>query len=171
MVELRLAVAADAEELAMLQREYMRELFDKPWGGTVEKLARDLEEQRLSAALAIHSAEIVGFVAWTDGYDMHHCVRGGEMIDLYVRRRFRGVGRSAQLVAFACGEIAKSGGVYIKGTAVASAAPLYNRVAGGWDCREMILGGRAFRTVAANAGATPREIVRGLPKPEWNQEP
>jgi hypothetical protein len=35
----------------------------------------------------------------------------------------------------------------------------------------MILGGRAFRTVAANAGATPREIVRGLPKPEWNQEP
>lgn len=173
MVQIRLASAEDADLLGQLQSEYMRELFDKPWGGSSDALARDLNENRLSAALAIDSRRRapVGFVAWTFGYDMHHCVRGGEMIDLYVRPDHRGIGRSAQLVAVACNEIAKSGGVFIKGTAVASAVSLYKRVAWGWDCREMILGGRAFRTVAEKAGATPREIIRSLPKPEWNHEP
>jgi hypothetical protein len=60
MVEIRAAGAWDAEDLAELQREYMRELFDKRWGGTVEKLGRDLEEGRLSAALAIARSIVEG---------------------------------------------------------------------------------------------------------------
>jgi GNAT superfamily N-acetyltransferase len=109
-------------------------------------------------------------VTWEPAYDVHHCVHGGGVCELYVVPEHRGRAVAAQLIAFVCAQIAATGGKYIKGTAVASAAPLYNRVAWGWDCREVILGGRAFRTFADLAGASAREIVRNLPDPASNHE-
>jgi GNAT superfamily N-acetyltransferase len=146
----------------------MSELFRKPWGGHVDQLSADMTAERVHIAVAIESGEPCGFIAWSDDYDIHHCVRGASVCELYVDPRRRGAGIAAQLVAFACRQVSDGGGAFLKGTAVPSAVKLYDRVAWGWDCREMIVGGRAFRALAKLAGARPREIARGLPDPASN---
>jgi GNAT superfamily N-acetyltransferase len=163
-VDVRLATADDLPHVATLIDAGMVELYRRRWGGTVARLAADLAAGRLAIAIAGDA----GYIAWQPAYDIHHAIRGGEVDELYVAPARRGHGVAAQLVAFACGEIARDGGAFLRGTAVASAAPLYDRVASGWDCREVCLGGKAFRTFAALAGASARAIVRGLPDPAWN---
>jgi GNAT superfamily N-acetyltransferase len=163
---IRRATPDDAPVAGGMIDAYMRELFGKPWSGTPARLALDLASGHLAIALAGDT----GFLAWAPAYDLHHCVRGGEVADLYVTPAARGRGLAAQLVAFVCAELARGGGVFLRGAAVAGAAALYDRVAWGWDCREVILGGRAFRTFAALAGQSARAIVRGLPPAAWNHE-
>jgi GNAT superfamily N-acetyltransferase len=165
-VDVRLATAADLPTVATLVDAGMVELYGRRWGGTIERLAADLAAGRVVVALAA----TIGYIAWGPAYDLHHAIRGGVVDELYIAPAHRGHGIAAQLVAFACGEIERGGGVFLRGTAVASAAPLYDRVAWGWNCREVILGGRAFRTFAALAGASARAIVRGLPDPGWNHQ-
>jgi GNAT superfamily N-acetyltransferase len=165
-MQIRLAISADLPRVAELIAAGMRELYDRPWGGTVERLAADVAAGRVTIAVAGD----LGYIAWAPAYDLHHTVRGGEVDELYVAPARRGRGVAPQLIAFACAEIERAGGVFLRGTAVASAAALYDRVAWGWNCREVTIGGRAFRTIAALAGASPRAIVRGLPDPRWNHE-
>ncbi|MGE5186300.1 MAG: GNAT family N-acetyltransferase [Acidobacteriota bacterium] len=165
-MDIRIATVDDAAPLAALLDEYMTELWARTWAGKLPQLVADLAAGRVRAALCD-----AGFIAWNDDYDLHHCVRGASLCDLFVRRSARGRGVAPALIAFACREIQATGGVFLRGTAVASAVKLYARVGWGWDCREVTLGGRAFRAIAALAGASPRELVRGLPDPAWNHEP
>jgi GNAT superfamily N-acetyltransferase len=167
MANIRLALESELATVGELIGACMHESYRRTWNGSVEALAQDIRDRRVTAALA---ADAIGMITWEPSYDLHHCVHGGNVCELYVVPGHRGYGIAAQLVAFACQEVATGGGRYLKGTAVASAAPLYNRVAWGWDCREVILGGRAFRTFADLAGASAREIVRNLPDPAWNHE-
>jgi GNAT superfamily N-acetyltransferase len=165
-IRLATPTEADATTAGGLIDACMRELFAKSWSGTGAQLAADLAAGHIAIALARDA----GFISWAPGYDLHHCVRGGEVADLYVTPAARGSGLVAQLVAFACAEVARSGGVFLRGTAVASAAPLYRRVAWSWSSDEIILGGRAFRALADLAGQPARTIVRGLPPPAWNHQ-
>jgi GNAT superfamily N-acetyltransferase len=171
MICIRPATRSDLEPVGAMIDACMVELFDRRWSGTVDRLAADLDAGRVAIAIAIAGDRLVGFIAWNSDYDLHHCVRGGTVCELYVDPTCRARGVAAQLVAFACGDIRRGGGVFLKGTAVRAAAPLYDRVAWGWDCREVILGGRAFRTFADLAGAPARAIVSGLPARAWNDEP
>jgi GNAT superfamily N-acetyltransferase len=168
-MHVRIASADDLPLFAELLDACMLELFSKRWSGTIDHLAADLAAGVVQIAIA-GDREPIGFVAWAPAYDLHHCVRGGEICDLYVRPSARGRAVAPALIAFACRQVELDGGIFIRGTAVANAVPLYARVAWGWDCREIILGGRAFRTVADLAGASPRELARGLPDPAWNHE-
>jgi GNAT superfamily N-acetyltransferase len=170
MITVRLADSEDIEDAGRMIGACMTELFGKRWSGTTARLAADLSAGRVRIALAVAERPI-GLIAWNDDYDIHHCVTGGTTCELYVEPAYRGRAIAAKLIAFACREIERGGGVFIKGTAVASAAPLYDRIAWGWDCREVILGGRAFRTLAGLVDATPRQLVRSLPDPAWNHEP
>ena len=169
----RVVEPRDVPALAALNRRYMAELFGRPWKGTEERLAADLFEDRVvAAALAERRGAAVGFVAWSPAYDLHHCIRGALLADLYVEPAARGAAVALALVARACAEVRAAGGVYLVGTAVGDRpARLYARVAETWPTVEAILGGRAFRTFADLAGASPRDLVRGLPLPAWNREP
>jgi GNAT superfamily N-acetyltransferase len=170
---IRLVRPDDVPALAALNVRYMRELFGRAWNGTPERLAADLFVDRVvSAAVAERDGALVGFVAWTPAYDLHHCIRGGAICDLYVEPPWRGLGVALQLLAACCAEVRAAGGIYLVGTAVGTGpARLYARAAATWPTVEAILGGRAFRTIADLAGAPARAIVRGLPSPAWNHEP
>jgi GNAT superfamily N-acetyltransferase len=168
-MRIHLATRDDVPALVTLNDAYMRELFRRPWNGTAEQLAVDLAEGVVHAAV---TEARDAFVAWNDAYDLHHCIRGASICDLYVPPAARGRGIAACLLAFAAARIAERGGTYLVGTIAGDrSGPLAARVAEGWPTREFILGGRAFRAVAALEGATPRELARSMPPVAWNNEP
>jgi GNAT superfamily N-acetyltransferase len=170
VVSVRLAAASDGAVLASLISAYMKETFDRPWGGSLEALQRDAG--RVECLLAVDAAP-VGFAAWTPAYDLHHCMPGGDLIDLYVEPAWRGRGVAAMLVTSVAKRIQERGGRYLSGMSVGAEATeqFYRRLAMRFPGAACIVGGRAFRTLAELSGRSPREIVRGLPDPSWNYMP
>lgn len=169
----RPAAPGDVPMLARMLEDYLRETYGAAWHGTPEALLRDgfggEMEMLVSAA---GDGRVTGFAAWTRAYDLHHCVSGGEVIDLYVVPETRGRGVALALLSALADEVRRRGGVFIKGSAVSDAAvrKLYARFAvinPGVDC---IVGGRAFRRLAELSGRPAREVLRSLPEPAWNYE-
>jgi GNAT superfamily N-acetyltransferase len=150
----------------------MLETYHSEWRGSVAGLLQDGFGARFRALIAAVADEAVGFVAWERSYDLHHCLSGGHILDLYVAHRHRARGIAVQLIARAAGVVHSEGGAFIKGGAVESgtAFRLYGRFAPAFG-NEYILGGKAFRHLAAQANLPLRELVRSLPKREWNFEP
>lgn len=162
---------ADAPALVILLQAYMQETYQDLWHSSEEALRQDARGQRCILHLALTREEQpIGFLAWTPSYDLHHCVSGAEVLDLYVvpERRGRGV---ALLLGCATAEISCCGGRYMKGTVVesGSARQLYTRF-GACDASGCIISGRAFRRLAELAGCSVREISRRLPERAWNYE-
>jgi GNAT superfamily N-acetyltransferase len=93
-MEIRLATSGDVPALAALNDAYMRELFARPWNGTAERLAADLDDGVVHAAL---TEARDAFVAWHDAYDLHHCIRGASICDLYVPPAAHGLGVGYEL--------------------------------------------------------------------------
>ena len=92
----------------------MRESFDRPWGGTRESLEHDgfgFEFETLVAENLHHS--LIGFASWRPSYDLHHCVSGGELMDLYVQPEHRGFGIAAALIVGVAEETKERGGCYL----------------------------------------------------------
>jgi len=167
--------AAKTEELARvgeLLGEYMRELFLRPWGGTVERLERDVLAREVQVQVAIVDESIEGFAFWRWTYDVHHCVKGAELMDLSVRRAHRGRGLGPSLIFAVMKEVAAGGGVFLKGQGVSKTGDsLYERVAMQFAGTEFIVGGRAFRELVGLAGKPWREVLRALPPRTANHEP
>jgi GNAT superfamily N-acetyltransferase len=159
----------DLPEVAELLRAFMRETFDKPWNGSERALARDAFGKELYMAVA--GEPPLGFIGWTRAYDLHHCISGASICDMYVAPKHRGRGVAIELVCFAAAQIKNDGGIFIQGQAVPGREEEYSRIAMSFPGASCIIGGRAFRTLADLAGKTPREIARMLPKREWNFEP
>jgi GNAT superfamily N-acetyltransferase len=127
----------------------MLETYHSEWRGSVAGLLQDGFGARFRALIAaVH------------------------ILDLYVAHRHRARGIAVQLIARAAGVVHSEGGAFIKGGAVESgtAFRLYGRFAPAFG-NEYILGGKAFRHLAAQANLPLRELVRSLPKREWNFEP
>ena len=162
----------DLQALPAILRAYMRETYDAVWHGSAEALARDVAAGRCGILVAEAEGEVVGVVAWTRSYDLHHCVAGGEVIDLYVVPAQRGRGIAPALLCAAAEAVRADGGSYIKGAAVPTGAGgrLYGRVAVCHPEAACIVGGRAFRHLAGLAGRPPREVLRSLPDRAWNHE-
>jgi GNAT superfamily N-acetyltransferase len=173
MVAFRAATADDVSALVQLLGEYMRELFDGIWNGNPEALARDGFGAHFDVVVATRAGERVGFAAWRSTYDLHHCIRGGEILDLYLRAELRGRGVALQFVAAVAAAVRARGGRFIKGHAAGSARTrqLYERVAVAFEGADCIVGGRAFRTLADLDGEPAREMIRRLPEKGWNFEP
>jgi GNAT superfamily N-acetyltransferase len=150
----------------------MLETYHKEWRGSVNGLLQDGFGARFRTLIAALAEQAVGFLAWEISYDLHHCLCGGHILDLYVAHRHRSRGIAVQLIARAAGIIRSEGGAFIKGGAVdgGTGARLYGRFAPSFG-NDYILGGKAFRHLAAQANLPVRKLVRSMPKREWNFEP
>lgn len=171
-IRIRPLAPPDIAGLHSLFDAYMREAYGAPWNGSAEALQHDALGQKCSVYLALAPDEsLIGFLAWTSSYDLHHCVPGAEALDLYVDRAWRGRGIALLLVCAAAAEIEGRGGLYLKGSAVETGTGrrLYSRF-GLCDAAGCIVGGRAFRQLAELSGRSVREVVRALPEPSWNYE-
>jgi GNAT superfamily N-acetyltransferase len=162
----------DVHTVATLLRAYMLETYNEEWRGSVTGLLHDGFGAHFRALIAMLADQAVGFLAWERSYDLHHCLTGGHVLDLYVIPRHRARGIAVQLLARAAGIIHSEDGAFIKGGAVESGtgSRLYGRFAPAFG-NDYILGGRAFRHLAAQSDLPIRKLVRSMPKRQWNFEP
>lgn len=172
-VPVRPARAEDISALVSLLRAFMREAFDAKWHGTPEALERDGLGARFELLVAEGRGGLIGFVAWEMTYDLHHCVRGGTVLDLYVEANSRGRGVALALFATLAARVRAQGGVYVRGQAVPKpeVQRAYERVCVLFPGADANVGGRAFRVLADLDGVPPREAIRRLPERAWNYEP
>jgi len=172
MYVIREASTDDVHRLAVLLRAYMLETYHEEWRGSVNGLLQDGFDAHFRAVIAALADRAVGFLAWERSYDLHHCLTGGHILDLYVADRHRARGIAVQLIARAAGIIHSEGGAFIKGGAVDSGtgSRLYRRFAPAFG-NDYILGGKAFRHLAAQSNLPVRKLVQSMPKREWNLEP
>ena len=160
------------DELVPLLRAYMQETYSDRWHGTAAALGTDLRD-RCAIEVAVSAADdLVAFLAWAPSYDLHHCVSGADVLDLYVVPPWRGRGVAVALMCAVAARVSKAGGVYLKGTAVAGGTGrrLYDRIAVCTATQDCIVGGRAFRRLASLAGEPVRAMIAGLPAADWNYE-
>ena len=171
---IRKANSDDVPRLSKLLADYMQETYHGAWGGNAELLEQHLTEKAIEFFLAETSNhEIVGFLAWSFSYDLHWCMKGGVIVDLYVCPEYRSRGAAVLLATELAAEIQKHGGTHLKGGAVESPAVhrLYSRIAMRLGENEYYVSGRAFRHLASLSGQGLREIVKNLPETAWNYEP
>lgn len=162
----------DAAQLAGLLDEYLQETFRRPFAGSVEALARDVLGREARTHVAVVDAELVGFAIWQSAYDVHHCVRGGQLLDLYVMKEYRGGAFAPELLLATLVAVKREGGVFLRGQGVSAQGDrLYDRFAMTFAGTEFIVGGRAFRELAALQGKPLREALRAIPPKSANFEP
>jgi GNAT superfamily N-acetyltransferase len=168
----RVAEPADADALVPLLRDYLRETYGAEWHGSADALRADAFGQACRMCVAESADGLIGFIAWTSFYDLHHCVRGAEALDLYVRPAERARGIAPALIFAAAQAVRDAGGRFLRGAVGGHGAAqrLYARVAicdPGMSC---IVSGRAFRCLADLAGQPLRTVARSLPEPAWSYE-
>ncbi|MBF2001808.1 MAG: GNAT family N-acetyltransferase [Synechococcales cyanobacterium M58_A2018_015] len=171
---IRNATPNDIPDLEELMTAFMQETFQRPWGGTTQKMAQDGFGAEFQLVVAeTENRQLVAFAAWIASYDLHHCIKGGEVIDLFVTPPHRGRGVAIQLITAIGTQIQQQGGVYIKGQAVEnpSAQRLYQRCAQCFPGADCYVSGRAFRRLTELSGQCLRDVVKNLPEPAWNCEP
>jgi GNAT superfamily N-acetyltransferase len=160
--------------LVQLLEAYMRETFKAPWHGSAEAVCRDGFGREFELHIATSGGEhVMGFLAWKKSYDLHHCLTGGEILDLYVSPDYRSRGVAPVLVCAVAAEILRRGDASVKGQAVENRVVqrLYARFAMCFPGADCIVGGRAFRHLAELAGRPTRVVARSLPEKSWNYEP
>ncbi len=171
-IQYRSATPADCALVACLLHDYMHETYSSTWHGSASKLNRDGFGAHFNMTVADVAQEIVGFVAWRSTYDLHHCMPGMEVIDMFVGPGDRGRGIAACLLACVAAQGAGAGATFMTGGAVdrGSARRLYGRSTMSYG-GQAYLSGRAFRAFAELAGASPRQLIKSLPPREWNLLP
>jgi GNAT superfamily N-acetyltransferase len=171
---IRKANRSDVTSLGGLLEAYMRETYQGAWGGSLQLLEQHLLDNEVKIIVAeTPDREVIGFVAWVASYDLHWCLKGGDVIDFFVRPSHRGRGAAVLLITELAGEIRKHGGVYFKGGAVDSPVVrrLYQKIAMCLPDGESYVSGRAFRRLAELSGESLRKIMREMPEAAWNHEP
>ncbi|HHP7243660.1 MAG TPA: N-acetyltransferase family protein [Elainellaceae cyanobacterium] len=171
---IRKATPDDIPRLEVLLMAFMQETFQRRWRGTPQKLLQDGFGAEFEMAVAeVSSQKLIAFAAWASSYDLHHCIKGGEVIDLFVDPAYRGQGVAVRLITAIATQIQQQGGSYIKGQAVENPAAqrLYQRCAKCFPGAECYVSGRAFQRLTELSGQQLREIVRNLPEQAWNFEP
>jgi GNAT superfamily N-acetyltransferase len=171
---IRKVQSSDILPLEQMLNAYVRETYEGEWGGNAERLQQDAFGGPVQILIAETARrEVIGFIAWIPTYDLHYCLKGGDVIDFYVSAAHRGRGVGLLLAVNASAAIQKEGGVFLKGGAVDNPAVLrsYSRLAmcpPGGECH---VSGRAFRHLAGLAGKSVREMIKTLPDVAWNHEP
>lgn len=172
--QVRPATLDDLPSLTALLEAYMQETFQRPWGGTPQKLAQDGFGAEFELVVAeAEPPTPIAFAAWGSHYDLHHCMKGGAIIDLFVDPAHRGRGVAAQLMIAIAAQVQQRGGEYLTGGAVdnPSAQRFYRRCAHSFSAVECYVSGRAFRQLAELSGQPLSDVVKNLPEVSWNYEP
>lgn len=167
----RIAHPDDADGIAGLLTEYVGGELGGLWQGSTVQLLRDGFGRSFELLLATaRDASLAGFVAFAHDYDLHVCMPGGRVMDLYVRPAHRGRGVAPALLASAAAEIQREGGRYMKGHAqtAPSTTRLYERCGVPFPGPEYTIAARAFRQLAGLAGADARRLAAELPEKAWN---
>lgn len=171
-MRVRRATLDDADALAALLADYLRESYGGHVGSSAEQLRRDVlgPRSRHHVLMAEGNGIAIGFVAWDLVYDMHWATAGAQVADLFVVPSHRGLGTSLALIASAAADVQTNGGAFLRGGAYdrESTRRSYARLAVVAPSGDTYLAGRAFRRVAELAGRPVREIIRALPPVEWN---
>ena len=170
----RTAERSDVPALLALLNPYMQETFGTPWQGSAEAINRDGFGNEFDTVVAVSgTAQIIGFASWTWSYDLHHCITGGDIIDLYVLPIHRGRGVAPALIFAIASQILRKGGKYVKGKAIENRVVqrLYKRLAVCFPGADCVVGGRAFRCLTELVGQPPKRAARSLPDKSWNYEP
>jgi len=158
--------------VAGLMRDYLEESFSVPFRGTVEALTRDALGLEANTLVAVDDEELVGFALWRRTWDAHHCLRGAELLDLYVEKNRRGGSVAPELLLAVVAAVAADGGVFLKGQGItAQGDRLYQRLAVIFPGTDFSVGGRAFRELARLEGKPLREVLAALPPKSANYEP
>ena len=171
---IRPAFQNDFVHLEKLLDFYMRATYQTVWSGTAEELERDALINEFEAVVAENlNGEIVGFTAWVLTYDLHHCMKGGEVIDMFVCPQNRGRGVALLMAISVASAVQKRGGMFLKGGAVDNRVVrrFYGRMAMCFPDGTSYISGRAFRHLAGLKGKSLRKIIRNLPQQLWNYEP
>jgi GNAT superfamily N-acetyltransferase len=169
----RSATLADVDVVVALLRDYMQETYGRPWHGSRGALIADGFGARFKLMVAEASAnDVVAFAAWQLSYDLHHCLLGADVLDMFVAPSHRGLALPVILMASVAAQSREAGAVFLKGQAVPKAGVqnLYERIAMAFPGADCIVGGRAFRALAELAGQPPRFVVQHLPDKSWNYE-
>jgi len=96
---IRNATPDDMLALEKLLTAFMQETSQGLWGGTTQKLAQDGFGAEFQMVVAkAENQQLVAFAAWISSYDLHHCIKGGEIIDMFVEPAHRGRGVVIQLI-------------------------------------------------------------------------
>ena len=171
---IRMANRSDAPSLGELLKAYMRETYHGAWGGNIQQLEQHLlgNEVGIIVAEALNR-EVVGFVAWVASYDLHWCLKGGDVIDFFVCPSHRGRGAAILLITGLARDVQEHGGTYLKGGAVDNPVVrrLYQKIAMNLPDGESYVSGKAFRRLAELSGKSLREIIKQMPEAAWNHEP
>jgi GNAT superfamily N-acetyltransferase len=165
---------SDILPLEQMLNTYMRETYDGAWAGSAERLKQDAFGGPVQIFVAETTRrEVIGFIAWIPTYDLHYCLKGGDVIDFFVSASHRGRGAGLLLAVNASAEIQKQGGAFLKGGAVDNPVVRrsYSRLAMCLAGDECYVSGRAFRHLAGLSGKSVREIIKNLPDAAWNHEP
>ena len=111
---IRNATLEDTPNLQKLLMAFMQETFQRPWGGTPQKLEQDGLGAEFQMVIAeAENYPLVAFAAWISSYDLHYCMKGGQVIDLFVEPAHRGRGIAVRLITEIALQIQQQGGVYI----------------------------------------------------------
>jgi GNAT superfamily N-acetyltransferase len=170
---IRKPTRADVSQIEKLLAAYMSETYKGTWGGNAERLEQDLFDGIFEMLVAENNArQIIGFIAWTTAYDLHWCLKGGDIIDFYVLPEKRGRGIGLLLAVELAAEIQRRGGKFLKGGAVENEAVrrFYGRIAMLLPNGDCYLSGRAFRHFAGLSEKSVREVIRNLPETDWNYQ-
>jgi ribosomal protein S18 acetylase RimI-like enzyme len=168
--QIRKARPTDFPQLKNLLDGY----YQGNWRGKIGQLERDFAEGVFEIFVAeTKSKELVGFIVWAMTYDLNWCMKGGDIIDFYVSTEHRGRGAALLLTVEIAAEIQKRSGRFLKGGAAnAVVRRFYERIAMCQPDGECYVSGRAFRHLAGLSGEkSAREIIKNLPKTEWNYQP
>jgi GNAT superfamily N-acetyltransferase len=165
---IRVATDADIEPLSFLLRDYTREAFSVDWPCESDRL-RDALTGIVTILLAVTPQGIVGFVAAVDDYDLHHCLRGLRVIDLYVARKHRGQGVGLRLLAHMAARALTHKFEYLRGEVIENQRTrrFLGRIAI-VSGESINVGGKALRLLAEQRDQPLRQMVRGLPSPHMN---
>jgi GNAT superfamily N-acetyltransferase len=171
---IRTANPSDASRLAELLEAYMQETYHGAWGGNTDLLEQHLINNEVEIIVAeTPDRKVIGFIAWVNSYDLHWCLKGGNVVDFFVHRSHRGLGAAILLITKLAADIQGRGGAYLKGGAVDNPVvrKFYRKIAMSLPDGESYVSGRAFRRLAELSGERLREIIRRMPEVAWNYQP
>jgi GNAT superfamily N-acetyltransferase len=171
---IRKANPNDAPRLAELLEAYMQETYHGVWGGNTDLLEQHIIDNEVEIIVAeTLDRKVIGLIAWVNSYDLHWCLKGGDVIDFFVHPSHRGLGAAILLITKLAAEIQGDGGSYLKGGAVDNPVvrKFYRKIAMCLPDGESYVSGRAFRRLAELSGERLRGIVRKLPEVAWNYQP
>lgn len=166
------ATIEDLTQVSKLIDGYVRQNLNMPaWPCSLATFSRDYVSGCFRMTVIRTNEKLVGFAAWLPSYDLHHCVHGAALIDLYVDPAYRCRGLGPALICAIAAEITGLGWEFMRGQALSGrAARLYERCAVRFGTNEYNVSGKALQRLASLAGKSARAIFQGLPTREMNHE-